>query len=158
MVTLAGSFADNHRIHAWRRIGRRCVTYWPVSTFARAHDFGSDRRHSGRPRASARRTGRGAGHRARAAPNRRPVCGGRAWHATLKGVPEPTALFRLIRASGGGRRSGARQLIRFALYGAFDPVAAAVVAGMMVLFFLLAVIGYDPQRGMLRRAAQAQPA
>jgi hypothetical protein len=33
-----------------------------------------------------------------------------------------------------------------------------VVAGMMVLFFLLAVIGYDPQRGMLRRAAQAQPA
>ena len=29
---------------------------------------------------------------------------------TLKGVPEPTALFRLIRASGGGRRSGGRQL------------------------------------------------
>ena len=29
---------------------------------------------------------------------------------TLKGVPEPTALFRLIRASGGGRRSGQRQL------------------------------------------------
>jgi class 3 adenylate cyclase/predicted ATPase len=29
---------------------------------------------------------------------------------TLKGVPEPTALFRLIRASGGGRRSSGRQL------------------------------------------------
>src|SRR5262252_7385381 len=29
---------------------------------------------------------------------------------TLKGVSEPTALFRLIRASGGGRRSGVRQL------------------------------------------------
>ena len=29
---------------------------------------------------------------------------------TLKGVPEPVALFRLIRASGGGRRSGARNL------------------------------------------------
>ena len=29
---------------------------------------------------------------------------------TLKGVPEPTALFRLVRASGGGRRSGQRQL------------------------------------------------
>ena len=28
----------------------------------------------------------------------------------LKGVPEPTALFRLIRASGGGRRSGQRNL------------------------------------------------
>jgi class 3 adenylate cyclase len=29
---------------------------------------------------------------------------------TLKGVPEPTALYRLIRASGGGRRSERRQL------------------------------------------------
>jgi class 3 adenylate cyclase/tetratricopeptide (TPR) repeat protein len=29
---------------------------------------------------------------------------------TLKGVPEPTALFRLVRASGGGRRSGRRSL------------------------------------------------
>jgi class 3 adenylate cyclase/predicted ATPase len=28
----------------------------------------------------------------------------------LKGVPEPTTLFRLVRASGGGRRSGARNL------------------------------------------------
>ena len=28
----------------------------------------------------------------------------------LKGVPEPTTLFRLIRASGGGRRSGQRNL------------------------------------------------
>src|SRR5215475_13567929 len=33
----------------------------------------------------------------------------RGTHA-LKGVPEPTALFRLIRASGGGRHSGLRQL------------------------------------------------
>jgi class 3 adenylate cyclase/predicted ATPase len=32
---------------------------------------------------------------------------------TLKGVPEPTALFRLVRASGGGRRSGGRQLTPF---------------------------------------------
>src|SRR6202007_3278724 len=31
----------------------------------------------------------------------------------LKGVPEPVALFRLIRASGGGRRSGVRQLTPF---------------------------------------------
>src|SRR5262245_48906419 len=29
---------------------------------------------------------------------------------TLKGVPEPTALFRLLRASGGGRRAGQRHL------------------------------------------------
>ena len=29
---------------------------------------------------------------------------------TLKGVPKPTALFKLVRASGGGRRSGQRNL------------------------------------------------
>jgi len=33
----------------------------------------------------------------------------RGSHA-LKGVPEPVALFRLVRASGGGRRSGQRSL------------------------------------------------
>jgi len=33
----------------------------------------------------------------------------RGIHA-LKGVPEPTALYRLVRASGGGRRYGQRQL------------------------------------------------
>jgi ABC-2 type transport system permease protein len=49
------------------------------------------------------------------------------------------------------------ELIRFALYGMFEPVAALVVVGTMVLFFLLAVVGYDPQRGMLRRVAP-QPA
>ena len=37
------------------------------------------------------------------------VAEGRGTH-TLKGVPEPTALFRLVRASGGGRRSGQRNL------------------------------------------------
>jgi ABC-2 type transport system permease protein len=47
------------------------------------------------------------------------------------------------------------ELIRFALYGLFEPVAAAVVTGSTVLFFLLAVHGYDPQRGMLRRMAPA---
>jgi ABC-2 type transport system permease protein len=50
------------------------------------------------------------------------------------------------------------ELIRFELYGAFEPVAALVVVGTTVLFFLLAVVGYDPQRGLLRRAAPAQPA
>jgi hypothetical protein len=33
----------------------------------------------------------------------------RGTHA-LKGVPEPTALFRLVRASGGGRQPGQRRL------------------------------------------------
>jgi len=46
------------------------------------------------------------------------------------------------------------ELIRYALYGMFEPIAAAVVTGSTVLFFLLAVIGYDPQRGMFRRTVQ----
>jgi ABC-2 type transport system permease protein len=50
------------------------------------------------------------------------------------------------------------ELIRFALYGQFEPVSALVVCGSMLLFFLLAVLGYNPQRGMLRRNVQAQPA
>ena len=49
------------------------------------------------------------------------------------------------------------ELIRFALYGEFEPRAALVVSGATVLFFLLAVLGYNPQSGMLRRAPQAQP-
>jgi hypothetical protein len=36
----------------------------------------------------------------------------------------------------------------------FEPVAAALAACSTVLFFHLAAHGYDPQRGMLRRAAQ----
>src|ERR1700749_656178 len=47
------------------------------------------------------------------------------------------------------------ELIRFALYGMFEPVSAAVVTGTAVLFFLLAVLGYNPQRGMIRRAMPA---
>jgi ABC-2 type transport system permease protein len=45
-------------------------------------------------------------------------------------------------------------MIRYTLYGMFDPVSALVVSGSTIVFFLLAVIGYDPQRGMLRRTAQ----
>ena len=44
----------------------------------------------------------------------------RGTHA-LKGVPEPTALFRLVRASGGGRRSGQRNLTP--LVGRDDEIA-----------------------------------
>ena len=50
------------------------------------------------------------------------------------------------------------ELIRFALYGQFELVSAAVVCGTTVLFFLLAVAGYNPQIGMIRRTPQAQPA
>jgi len=47
------------------------------------------------------------------------------------------------------------ELIRFALYETLQPIAALVVAGATVIFFLLAVIGYDPQRGLIRRTAPA---
>src|SRR5215467_8012137 len=46
------------------------------------------------------------------------------------------------------------ELIRFALYGDFEMTAAAVVGASTVVFFLLAVFGYNPQRGMIRRAPQ----
>jgi len=44
------------------------------------------------------------------------------------------------------------ELIRFALYGRLAPVAALVVVGSFIVFFLFAVLGYDPQRGLIRRA------
>ncbi|MEZ5476398.1 MAG: ABC transporter permease [Thiolinea sp.] len=42
------------------------------------------------------------------------------------------------------------ELIRFALYGQFNGVSLAVVLGALMVFFMLAVWGYDPQRGMVR--------
>jgi ABC-2 type transport system permease protein len=42
------------------------------------------------------------------------------------------------------------ELIRHSLYGTLDAVAAAVVSGCAVVFFILAVRGYTPQRGMFR--------
>jgi ABC-2 type transport system permease protein len=50
------------------------------------------------------------------------------------------------------------ELIRFALYGEFEPISAAVVVGCTVIFFALAVIGYNPQRGMMVRRGAPQPA
>ncbi len=46
------------------------------------------------------------------------------------------------------------ELIRYALYGQFNGVALTVVLGCLTCFFLLAVYGYDPQRGMLMRRPQ----
>ncbi|MBV9968749.1 MAG: ABC transporter permease, partial [Xanthobacteraceae bacterium] len=46
------------------------------------------------------------------------------------------------------------ELIRYALYGEFEPVSAAVVVGSTIVFFALAVIGYNPQRGLIRRTPQ----
>ena len=47
------------------------------------------------------------------------------------------------------------ELIRFALYGKFDWVAAIVVIGCALAFFLGATYGYDPQRAFQRRPAPA---
>jgi ABC-2 type transport system permease protein len=46
------------------------------------------------------------------------------------------------------------ELIRFALYGKFEPASAAVVAAATATLFALAVFGYNPQRGVIRRAPQ----
>jgi len=47
------------------------------------------------------------------------------------------------------------ELIRHALYGMFEPVAALVVVATTVVFFFIAMLGYDPQRGIMRRARPA---
>jgi ABC-2 type transport system permease protein len=44
------------------------------------------------------------------------------------------------------------ELIRFAFYGQFNAIALLVVLAALALFFAVAVIGYDPQRGQVRRA------
>lgn len=44
------------------------------------------------------------------------------------------------------------ELIRFAAYGEINTLAGAVVGGWLAVFFVLAVWGYDPQRGLVRRA------
>jgi ABC-2 type transport system permease protein len=43
------------------------------------------------------------------------------------------------------------QLIRHALYGQFDATAFVVVLITLAVCFGFAVLGYDPQRGLVRR-------
>lgn len=47
------------------------------------------------------------------------------------------------------------EMIRFALYGQLNFLSSLVVLGSLILFFLLAVWGYDPQRGLIQRTRQA---
>jgi len=47
------------------------------------------------------------------------------------------------------------QLVRYASEGQFYGFGAAVVTLATVLFMVLAIIGYDPQRGFVRRGPQA---
>jgi len=46
------------------------------------------------------------------------------------------------------------EAIRFALHGQIAPMSLAIVAGCLVGFFVLAAWGYDPQRGLLKRAGR----
>ncbi len=52
--------------------------------------------------------------------------------------------------------TSATELIRFALYGRVDWLSAAVVIGCTVVFMALAVVGYDPGRGLMARRAGAE--
>jgi ABC-2 type transport system permease protein len=47
------------------------------------------------------------------------------------------------------------ELVRFAFYGQFHALATIVVVSSGLLFFVLAAAGYDPQRGVIGRAARA---
>lgn len=51
--------------------------------------------------------------------------------------------------------TAATELIRFALYGQMNWVAAAIVAGCALVFMAVAVVGYDPGRGMIGRRTAA---
>ncbi len=52
--------------------------------------------------------------------------------------------------------TSATELIRFALYGRVDWIAAAVVIGCALAFMAAAVVGYDPGRGLMARRAGAE--
>jgi ABC-2 type transport system permease protein len=45
------------------------------------------------------------------------------------------------------------ELIRFALYGKLEPVAAVVLVAATAVFLTLAVYGYDPAKGLMQRRA-----
>ena len=48
------------------------------------------------------------------------------------------------------------ELIRFALYEKFNLEAFVVVAGCVIVFMVLAILGYDPGRGLIARRAGAE--
>jgi ABC-2 type transport system permease protein len=42
------------------------------------------------------------------------------------------------------------EALRFGLYGQIEPTSLAVVAASTVVFYLIAAVGYDPQRGLIK--------
>ena len=75
-----------------------------------------------------------------------------------------TALYPLWRLAEAGKVlamiaslkpfSHAFELIRLALYLRFAPFSCLVVLACLVVFFLAAVIGYDPGRGLWSRRGE----
>jgi len=51
--------------------------------------------------------------------------------------------------------TSATELIRFALYLEFDARSAAILLAYLMVFMALAIIGYDPGRGLIARRAGA---
>jgi len=43
------------------------------------------------------------------------------------------------------------ELVRFALYERFNPLAAAVCLGLTLIFILLAVVTFNPQHAAVRK-------
>jgi ABC-2 type transport system permease protein len=52
--------------------------------------------------------------------------------------------------------TSATELIRFALYLEFDAQSAAILVAYLLVFMALAIIGYDPGRGLIARRAGAE--
>jgi ABC-2 type transport system permease protein len=52
--------------------------------------------------------------------------------------------------------TSATELIRFALYEKFEPASAAILLGYLAVFMALAIVGYDPGRGLIARRAAAE--
>ncbi len=46
------------------------------------------------------------------------------------------------------------ELIRYSAYGQFNMISFLIVLAFALVFFVAAAIGYDPQRGMLRRTGK----
>ena len=44
------------------------------------------------------------------------------------------------------------EALRFSLYGQIEPTSLAVVVGSTAVFYSIAALGYDPQRGLIKSA------
>ncbi|WP_374407480.1 ABC transporter permease [Hydrogenophaga sp.] len=64
---------------------------------------------------------------------------------------EESGAWWLLRLAQANPFSHAVEAMRFAMVGQFNAVAWVVVLGCTVVFFGLALLGYDPQRGSIRR-------